>query len=273
MSCCRTSSFVRKRYKSLYFEFFCPKVFGLSSATPFSIEGGVKASDDNKYARQNMQSGKKAFLAAARKSQSNDYLQSVRVAPLSKYEIKAGWEIPAVLEQNLNSDLPGELKALVSSNVYDTATGRHLLIPQGSRLIGKYDSRISYAQNGVQVAGNRIIFPDASSIDLDGMVGLDSHGNASLRYKVDHHYKRLIGFSALTSLFNAGFAISQRGNRGVLAYPTPGEAASQAVRQQLSQMGSQMTCRNLNVQPTIKVPAGYKFAVRAKLGYFARRAL
>jgi type IV secretory pathway VirB10-like protein len=83
-------------------------------------------------------------------------------------------EIPAVLEQSLNSDLPGELKALITSNVYDTATGMYLLIPQGSRLIGKYDSRVSYGQNGVQVAWDRIIYPDASSVDRNGMVGLDS---------------------------------------------------------------------------------------------------
>jgi hypothetical protein len=88
-----------------------------------------------------MQSRKEAFLAAGRNRQADDYLRSTREAPLSRYEIKAGWEIPAVLEQSLNSDLPGELKALVTSNVYDTATGLYLLIPQGSRLIGKYDSR------------------------------------------------------------------------------------------------------------------------------------
>ena len=98
---------------------------------------------------------------------------STRTAPLSPYEIKAGWEIPAVLEQALNSDLPGELKALVTSNVYDTATGRYVLIPQGSRLIGRYDSRVAYGQDGVQVAWSRLVFPDASSVDLDGMVGLE----------------------------------------------------------------------------------------------------
>ena len=77
-----------------------------------------------------MQNRKQAFLDAAR-SKGNNYLPSTRTAPLSAYEIKAGWEIPAVLEQALNSDLPGELKALVTSNVYDTATGQHMLIPQG----------------------------------------------------------------------------------------------------------------------------------------------
>ena len=121
---------------------------------------------------------------------------------------------------------------------------------------------VAYGQDGVQVVWSRIIFPDASSIDLNGMVGLDSHGNAGLRDKVDRHYTRLIGFSALTSLFSAAFEISQRQNQSVLAYPSPTEAASSAVGRELSQTGAQITRRNLNVQPTIKVPVGYQFTVR-----------
>ena len=217
---------------------------------------------ESEYDGQNMQTRKQAFLNAARTHQSDDYLRSARDAPLSMFEIKAGWEIPAALEQGLNSDLPGELKALVMASVYDTATGEYLLIPQGSRLIGKYDSRVAYGQDGVQVTWSRIIFPDASSINLNGMVGLDFHGNAGLRDKVDRHYARIIGFSALTSLFTAAFEISQRQNQSVLAYPSPEEAASGAIGRELSQTGSQITRRNLNVQPTIKVPVGYKFTVR-----------
>jgi type IV secretion system protein VirB10 len=217
---------------------------------------------ENDYDSQNMQSRKEAFLAANRTRQADDYLHSNREAPLSRYEIKAGWEIPAVLEQSLNSDLPGELKALVTSNVYDTATGLYLLIPQGSRLIGRYDSRISYGQDGVQVAWSRVIYPDASSVDLDGMMGLDSHGNAGLRDKVDHHYLRIVGFSVLTSMFTAAFDISQRTSQSALTYPTPAQTAGSAVGEELSQTGAQITRRNLNVQPTIKVPAGYKFVVR-----------
>ena len=217
---------------------------------------------ENDYDSQNMQSRKEAFLAAGRNRQADDYLRSTREAPLSRYEIKAGWEIPAILEQSLNSDLPGELKALVTSNVYDTATGLYLLIPQGSRLIGKYDSHVSYGQDGVQVAWSRIIYPDASSVDLDGMMGLDPHGNAGLRDKVDRHYRRLVGFSVLTSIFTAAFEISQRSSQSALTYPTPAQTAGSAVGQELSQTGAQITRRNLNVQPTIKVPAGYKFTVR-----------
>lgn len=227
----------------------------VSQASLLSQQNG----DD--YDMQNMQTRKQAFLDGAH-SKNDNYLASTRTAPLSTYEIKAGWEIPALLEQALNSDLPGELKALVTSNVYDTATGQYILIPQGSRLLGMYDSRVAYGQDGVQVAWSRIIFPDASAIDLDGMVGLDAQGNAGLRSKVDRHYKRLLGFAALTSLFTAAFEVSQRRNQSILVNPSAGQTTSAAVGRELSQTGAMMTRRNLNVQPTIKVPAGYRFTVR-----------
>jgi type IV secretion system protein TrbI len=213
------------------------------------------------YEVQNGQSRKEAFLTNADKGQIGDYLQSTREAPLSRFEIKAGWEIPAILEQGLNSDLPGEVKALVTQNVYDTATGMYLLIPQGSRLVGRYDSHISYGQDGVQAAWSRIIYPDASSVDLDGMAGLDAHGNAGLRSDVDHHYRSLIGGMALTSMFNAAFAITQARNQNVLVI-NPASAAEAAVGAEVSETGAQLARRNLNRQPTIKVPAGYKFTVR-----------
>ena len=211
---------------------------------------------------QNMQDRKESFLARARTGQMDDYLKSTRNAPLSRYEVKAGWEIPAVLEQALNSDLPGELKALVSSNVYDTATGRFPLIPQGSRLLGVYNSRIGYGQDGVQVIWDRVIYPDGSSLDLGGMIGQDAHGYSGFRDKVDHHYKRLVGFAVLTSLFAASSEISQNQNRSLLTYPSPAQTAGSAVGQQASELGAQITRRNLNVQPTIKIPVGYRFNVR-----------
>lgn len=214
------------------------------------------------YESQNMQDQKAAFLKKARAGTTDNYLNSTRTKPAGRYEIKAGWDIPAVLEQALNSDLPGEIKALVRENVYDTASGRYLLIPQGARLVGIYDSHVAYGQNGVLVVWNRIIFPDASSINLDGMSGQDAKGYTGLRYDVDNHYKRLLGFGLLTSAFSAAFQLSQPRSTGVLGYPSPGQVAAGAVGQQLSQLGADVTRRNLNVQPTIKVPIGYRFNVR-----------
>jgi type IV secretion system protein VirB10 len=211
---------------------------------------------------QNLQARKEAFLASARAAKSDDYLHSTRTPPISAYEIKAGWEIPAMLEQEINSDLPGELKALVISNVFDTATGFYLLIPQGSRLVGSYDSAVAYAQSGLQVVWKRLIYPDASSIDLGGMVGQDSHGNAGFRDKVDNHYRRIIGSVLLSSIFSAAFQLSQSQRGNVLQTASAGETVASAVGREVSQAGAQITRRNLNIQPTIRIPIGYRFNVR-----------
>jgi type IV secretion system protein TrbI len=214
------------------------------------------------YEGQNGQSQKDSFLQKARSHTTDNYLKSTRTDPLSRYEIKAGWDIPATLEQAIDSDLPGEVKALVRSNVYDTATGRYLLIPQGARLLGTYNSVISYGQARVQVVWTRVIFPDGSSINLDGMSGHDNEGRAGFRDQVDNHYARLVGFAVLTSAFAAGLELSQRQNSSLLTTPTAGQTASAAVGQQLTELGAEVTRRNLNIQPTIKVRVGYKFTVR-----------
>ena len=220
-------------------------------------------SNRTEFDDQNLQAQKEEFLDEARLGNvREDYLKFARTPPLSRFEIKAGWEIPAALEQALNSDLPGELKALVMSNVYDTATGLYLLVPQGSRLVGSYNSRVGYGQNGVQVAWHRIIFPDGSAIDLNGMEGLDAHGNAGLRDKVDRHYKQLFGFAVLTSMFDAALAITQSRQQSVLVYPSATQESESAAGREVSQLGTQITRKNLNVQPTVKIPAGYKFTVR-----------
>jgi type IV secretion system protein VirB10 len=216
------------------------------------------------YEQQNQQDQKEAFLAKASAGLQENYLKSTRTAPLGKYEVKAGWDIPATLEQAVNSDLPGEVKALVRSNVYDTATGKYLLIPQGARLVGAYNSRIAYGQKGVQVIWYRVIYPDGTSINLEGMTGYDAKGNSGFRFDVDNHYKRLIGFAVLTSLFSAGVELAQNGtgSTSALQTPTAGQTVSAAVGQQLAELGVEVTRRNLNVQPTMKIPIGYRFNVR-----------
>src|SRR5579863_897570 len=211
---------------------------------------------------QNKQNDKENFLARTRAHPDDMYLKSSRVNPLTRYEIKAGWDIPATLEQMVNSDLPGEIKALVRSNVYDTATGRYLLIPQGSRLIGTYSHRVAYGQRGIQVIWTRLIYPDGASINLQGMIGQDAQGQSGFRDQVDNHYARLISFAILTSAFSAGIELSQNQQTSSFAYPSTSQIATQALGQQLGELGMEVTRRNLDIQPTIKIRVGYRFNVR-----------
>lgn len=214
------------------------------------------------YEQQNEQGRKQAFIDKTRGRAVDNYLKSTRTPPIGKYELKMGWDIPAILEQGINSDLPGEVKALVRSNVYDTATGKYLLIPQGSRLVGIYDSQIAYGQNRLQVIWTRIIYPDGSSINLEGMMGADIEGMSGFHDQVDNHYKRLIGTALLLSAFTAGIELSQRQNTSLLTVPTAGQTASSALGQQLGQLGTEITSRNASIQPTLKIPVGYRFNVR-----------
>ncbi len=239
------------------------KASGITDASANSLvpaSGRTQTGSHNDL--QNEQERKQTFVEQTRGRAVNNYLKSTRTPALGRYEVKMGWDIPAILEQGINSDLPGEVKALVRSNVYDTATGKYLLIPQGSRMVGVYDSQIAYGQNRLQVIWSRIIYPDGSSINLDGMMGQDIQGMAGFHDKVDNHYKRLAGFAFLTSVFTAGIELSQRHNTSLLTTPTVGQTASSAVGQQLGELGTEVTRRNLSIQPTIKIVIGYRFNIR-----------
>jgi type IV secretion system protein VirB10 len=233
-----------------------------TSLLPRGLVGGTAYSPTEEYQLQNMQNQKEGFLSAARKKAGDDYLPVTRVAPINPFVIRAGWDIPAVLEQGINSDLPGEVRALVRENVCDTASGQYVLIPQGSRLAGRYNSQVAYGQNGLQVVWERVIFPDASSIDLAGMNGQDATGRSGFRWGVDNHYARIFGFGLVTSMFGAAAQLSQSHSGSVLAYPSTGEIAASAAGQQIATLGAETTRRNLNIQATIKIPPGYRFNVR-----------
>ena len=214
------------------------------------------------YDLQNEQERKQAFIEKTRGRAVNNYLKSTRTPALGKYEVKMGWDIPAILEQGINSDLPGEVKALVRSNVYDTATGKYLLIPQGSRLVGVYDSQIAYGQNRLQVIWSRIIYPDGSSINLDGMMGQDIQGMAGFHDKVDNHYKRLVGSALLTSAFTAGIELSQRQNTSLLTTPTAGQTASSARWPAARRAGYGNHAQEFKHSANHQDSVGYRFNVR-----------
>src|SRR5208282_718803 len=132
----------------------------------------------------------------------------------SLYTVMAGNIIPAVLISGINSDLPGPILAQVSQNVLDSASGKYVLIPQGSRLVGAYQNASSYGQQRVQIAWQRLIFPNTSSMNLPQMPGADQSGYAGFSDQVDHHYLATFGTAAVMSLISAGQSVGQMATFG-----------------------------------------------------------
>ena len=213
-----------------------------------------KADDD-----PNKQVRKESFLKNT--NQDSTYLQAARTAALSPYEVKAGSQIPAVMISGINSDLPGMITAQVRESVYDTRTGKYLLIPQGAKLVGRYDSQVAYGQSRVLVVWERIIFPDTSSITLQNMAGSDTGGYAGFSDQVDNHYLRIFGSAILMSVIEAGAELSQPQTNNSTTNPTASQVVAASVGAQLAQTGNALLQKNLNIQPTLEVRPGYKFNV------------
>lgn len=230
---------------------------GATGGSPLVPAIGGQQQDD-----QNKQGRKEQFLASAA-SLAKTRLNEVKLPATSPYEIKAGWIIPAALECALNSDLPGQTCARVIENVFDTATGKYLLIPQGSKLIGTYDSQIAYGQERILVVWTRLIFPDGSSISLDGMPGEDKAGNAGFDATVNNHYLKVLGSATFMALFSAGIELTQKQSNNVNGVQTNSQIISQSVGQQLGQTGSAYIQKGMNIQPTLTRAPGYKFNIVA----------
>jgi len=203
----------------------------------------------------NFQESKKEFIQG--NGSSVDYLQSAKQAVISPYEVKSGTVIPAALITGVNSDLPGSLIAQVRENVYDTVTGNHLLIPQGTKLIGEYDSKISFGQDRALVVWKRLIFPNGDSLSLDKMQGVDVAGYAGFHDQVNHHYLRIYGNALLLSLVGSGYELLNQESNTNSAEDT----LAASIGQQLAQVASEMLRKNLDIQPTIIIRPGYKFNV------------
>ena len=205
----------------------------------------------------NNQDGKQAFLKKA--DSDDDYLKNSKKDPRSPYEVKAGSYIPAALITGINSDLPGNVNAQVTENVYDTLTGNYLLIPQGAKLVGEYNSNLTFGQMRVQVVWNRIIFPDGKSIDLEKMQGADIAGYTGFQDKVDNHYLRIYGNAVLLSLMGAGYDILNQNAEQQQGYENPRDIVAANVGQKLSDVSGQTLEKNMDVQPTVIIDPGYKF--------------
>lgn len=182
----------------------------------------------------------------------------VLTPPASRWMLAAGTIIPASLITGLNSDLPGIVLAQVTENVRDSATGREILVPQGARLLGRYDSVIAYGQERALVVWNRILFPDGSSIELDNTPATDASGYSGVSDRVDAHTWRLIKGVVLSTLLGVGTQLGLGSSESDLL-----RAIRESAQQNAAHAGDQITSRNLGVQPTITVRPGWP--VRAVL--------
>jgi type IV secretion system protein VirB10 len=198
--------------------------------------------------RQERQERKIEF---ARSSGRDQDAGELRAAP-SRWTLSAGTIIPANLITGLNSDLPGPVLAQVSSDVRDSATGHTVLIPQGARLIGSYDSKVGYGQRRALLVWTRIVFPDGSSIELDNMPATDTSGYAGLRDRTDSHSWQLLKGVMLSTLLGVGTQLSLGGSESDLV-----RAIRESAQQNAANAGDRITSRNLGVQPTIEVRPGW----------------
>lgn len=182
-------------------------------------------------------------------------------APRTPYELRAGFVIPAMLISGINSDLPGQIVGQVTQNVFDTASSRHLLIPQGSRLVGAYSSDVAFGQRRVLVAWQRIIFPDGKALDIGNMPGADGAGYSGFTGDVNNHIWRVLGSAILMSSVVAGVSLSQDSSASGNDRQRASDALSESLGQVLGNTIAQVVSKNLNIAPTLEIRPGYRFNV------------
>lgn len=176
--------------------------------------------------------------------------------PLTPFEVMAGTVIPASLITGVNSDLPGTVIAQVTQNVYDTVTGQYVLIPQGARLIGRYDSVIAFGQSRALLVWSRIIYPDGASIVIDNMPASDVAGYAGLSDQVDFHTFRLLKGVVLSTLLGVGTELSFGDAESDIV-----AALRESAQTAANQAGQKIVQRNLDIQPTIRIRPGWPLRV------------
>jgi type IV secretion system protein TrbI len=208
--------------------------------------------------QDNRQDDKREFASA--RHTTDPYLDQAVLTPSNTIYLGAGSLISAVLLTGINSDLPGMITAQVAETVFDTVSGKHILIPQGSTLIGEYDSRVTYGQERVLFVWTRVRFPNGSSVSLEGMPGADLSGFAGVKDQVDNHWWKLAQGVVLGSLLGAAAQESYGGGIST-ANPSLGQLASAGAAQNINSAGQQLVQKDLQVQPTLVIRPGQRVAV------------
>lgn len=195
-----------------------------------------------------------AFLNAAadRRTVSPDRI----AAPASANILQAGAVIPAALITGIRSDLPGQITAQVTENVYDSPTGRILLLPQGTRLIGQYDNGVGFGQRRVLLVWNRLIMPNGRSVVLERQPGADTEGYAGLEDGVDYHWGELFKAAALSTLLSLGAEAGSSGQESDIV-----RALRRGSSDSINQTGQQIVSRQLNIAPTLTIRPGFPVRV------------
>lgn len=218
---------------------------GQSQATAAGSSGPADAQDR-----------KAAFVAGGSREPT---VNSGRLeAPAGRYIVSAGSTIAAALITGLSSDLPGQVVAQVTEDVFDSVTGRTRLIPQGTRLIGTYDARVSYGQSRALVVWTRMILPDGRSFDLDRLVGTDAAGQSGFADRVNNHIGKLLTAGLLSTLFGVGAnaATTGGGDNADIAF-----AIRESAGRSVESAGDKIVSRQLDVQPTITIRPGARVRV------------
>lgn len=211
------------------------------------------------------QVGKEAFFNSG--SSGKGYLNNTRTAKIAPYTLPAGTMIPAALISGINTDLPGNITASVTENVYDWQTANACLIPQGTRLFGTYSSSVSFGQKRVQISWQRLIYPDGSTISLEGMSGVDRRGYSGLKDKTYNHYGKMFMATVMTTAFTLLPALVENNrNNGNSVYYSNGtsfsETAASRAAEAIGRMGNKFFDKSLNTNPTIQVRPGKRFNVQ-----------
>lgn len=196
-------------------------------------------------------------------SQQREHVRPLTRQPaLSPYEIKAGTLLPAILHTEINSDLPGALRAWVAEDVHDSVRGQHLIVPRGSILLGTYNNRVVWGERRILVSFDRLLFPDGSSITLPGELGADGLGASGFQDKVNNHYGRIFGSAALISVISAGATVATREDRDQPSLELGVEDELRlALGRDLSRAATSLFRRNLNIAPTLEARPGFRFNV------------
>jgi len=207
----------------------------------------------------NGQSSKEDFFNADLKDLG--YLPNRVVPQQSAFELKRGSVIPATLISGINSDLPGRITAQVSQNVYDSTTGHRLLIPQGTKLFGRYDSKVSFGQSRVLVVWTDIILPNGSTLQIGGMAGTDAQGYGGFNDKVNNHYMKTFGSAVLIALIGTGIDMAVPQSSTLATQDTASDAARRNFAETFGRVADRTIQRNMDVQPTLEIRPGYMFNV------------